>query len=140
MDAFVDVGEFSPSLETSHLVSRQDDALSDFNDVAGTSNTDLNELSRNGNFSSREYNAYVYSLNRRRTGCDRRGALPVPLAANDTCLPGWNCECCHTFQVGERQEGKLTMTCNPQANNPITTTHPNSAHRPKNAKSSARTE
>ena len=52
----------------------------------------LNELSQFTNFSSRQYDAYVFSLNYRTTGCYQRGVLPAPLAANNTCLPGWYCK------------------------------------------------
>lgn len=44
------------------------------------------------NMSSLEYDGYVYSLGYNETGCRQPGALPVPLAKNDTCLPGWHCE------------------------------------------------
>lgn len=89
MDTSWDTSEFSPSFETQHLVERQD--LADFENVAG-SGEDLTQFVNNGNMSSRQYDAYVYSLEYQDTGCSRKGALPVPLAANDTCLPGWNCE------------------------------------------------
>lgn len=92
--AFYDISEFSPSLESAHLVGRQD--ASDLENAASGS-TNLAQLSQNGNMSSREYGAYVYSLNKSDTGCNRQGALPVPLAANDTCLPGWYCEYTHSY-------------------------------------------
>lgn len=87
--------EFSPSLETTHhhLVSRQDN-VADFEDAA-SSGSSLTQILRKGNMSSREYDASVYSLGYKDTGCYRKGALPVPLAANDTCLPGWFCEYTH---------------------------------------------
>lgn len=89
-DILYDTSEFSLSLRTDHLVSRQEN-LADFEDVAG-SDANIAQLTRNGNMSSRQYDASVYSLKYKDTGCNRRGALPVPLAANDTCLPGWYCE------------------------------------------------
>lgn len=49
------------------------------------------ELATLNNFSTRQYDKYVYSLSWQRTGCYRKGGLPVPLATNDTCLPGWYC-------------------------------------------------
>lgn len=95
MTDFYETSGFELSLETTHLVERQDASSSaDFNDAAGGNNAaDLAEFQQSGNMSSRQYDAYVYSLNSSDTGCHRRGALPVPLAANDTCLLGWNCEC-----------------------------------------------
>ena len=50
------------------------------------------DLTQFNNFSTRQYDKYVFSLKSGRTGCYRRGALPVPLARNDTCLPGWYCK------------------------------------------------
>lgn len=109
MDDFYDMSAFAPSLQTHHLRIRQGQDLEDLEGTdladpnqanenlaelegAAGSNADANEILQNGNMSSRQYNAYVFSLGPERTGCFRRGALPVPLAANDTCLPGWNCE------------------------------------------------
>ena len=52
----------------------------------------LAQLSQFNNMSSRQYDAYVYQLTYKQTGCYQRGALPIPLAANNTCLPGWYCK------------------------------------------------
>lgn len=95
--------EFSPSLET-HLVSRQDN-LADFEDAAG-GDANIAQLTQNGNMSSRQYGASVYSLEYEDTGCRRRGALPVPLAANDTCLPGWYCKYKAAFELAEEETRK----------------------------------
>lgn len=95
MDHFYDTSGFELSLQTTHLVERQDVAsLANPNNVVGNSGNAANlaQLQQNGNMSSRQYGAYVYSLNSSDTGCLRSGALPVPLATNDTCLSGWNCE------------------------------------------------
>lgn len=50
------------------------------------------QLSQFNNMSSRQYDAYVFQLTYKQTGCYQRGALPIPLAANNTCLPGWYCK------------------------------------------------
>lgn len=106
---YYDTTGFGLSLETApYLVERQDASdLADLNNVAGTGTgnnaADLAQLQQSGNMSSRQYDAYVYSLNRSDTGCNRRGALPVPLANNDTCLPGWNCECSTLLLTGHEQ-------------------------------------
>lgn len=44
------------------------------------------------NMQSLTFNLYAYSLNWTQTGCYRPGALPVALAMNDTCLPGFHCK------------------------------------------------
>lgn len=44
-----------------------------------------------GNMQSLRFDAYAYSLNYTETGCYRKGALPVALAMNDTCSPGFHC-------------------------------------------------
>lgn len=74
------------------------------------------------NFSSVEWDATAYSLNYNQTYCYRPGSLPVALAMNDTCLPGFYCqnsndrqppqfcppyESCQVKRAGKR-------TCNPQ--------------------------
>lgn len=45
------------------------------------------------NMSTKEFDAYAYSLNQSQTGCYRQGALPLALAKNDTCLDGFFCTC-----------------------------------------------
>lgn len=52
----------------------------------------LQELAQAQNFSSREYDRAVFSLTWKTTGCYQRGVLPVPLASNNTCLPGFYCK------------------------------------------------
>jgi len=51
----------------------------------------LEQLGQFTNFSSRDYDAYVFTFDYKTTGCNQRGVLPVPLAKNNTCLPGWYC-------------------------------------------------
>lgn len=148
MDGMHDIAEFETSLEGAHLLSRQtinnlgdvQDAAGvsnadrqDVQDTAGVSNADLTRLSRNGNMSSRAYDKYVYSLGKQRTGCERQGALPVPLAANDTCLPGWNCELPDTREAAGVGDGADEV----QASRATSTTHRSTAPRPKPARSSA---
>ena len=49
-------------------------------------------LGKFNNMSSLQFDEYAYSLNYTQTGCYRKGALPVALAKNDTCLLGWYCK------------------------------------------------
>ena len=50
------------------------------------------QLGQFNNMSGLEYDKYVMSLPTSETGCLQQGALPVPLAENDTCHAGWYCE------------------------------------------------
>ena len=59
---------------------------------SGSTAAALAELSTFNNMSSRQYDKYVFSLDYKTTGCYQRGALPIPLNANGTCLPGWHCK------------------------------------------------
>jgi len=59
---------------------------------AGQANRDLLRGFENGDMQSVTFNAYAYSLNWTTTGCYRPGSLPVALAMNDTCLPGFHCK------------------------------------------------
>lgn len=43
------------------------------------------------NMSTLDSNAAIYSLNTSVTGCIRQGAVPNPLAQNDTCNLGFFC-------------------------------------------------
>lgn len=63
------------SFDWSSLDERQDSKLGPFS-----------------NFSSQEYNDYILSLDPKTTGCYQRGVLPVPLALDNTCLPGFHCK------------------------------------------------
>ena len=108
MDTYSEHDFFAPSLGFRHLVKRQsdlpiDETLSDPNLVpdalreledSDLTNASMDEYIRKANMSSREYDAYVYSLEFEHTGCKRKGALPVPIASNDTCLPGFFCKSC----------------------------------------------
>jgi len=59
---------------------------------AGQLNKNLLNGFENGDMQSVTFNAYAYSLNWTTTGCYRPGSLPVALAMNDTCLPGFHCK------------------------------------------------
>jgi hypothetical protein len=63
---------------------------------AGRLNKNLLENFEDENMQGATFNAYAYSLNWTQTGCYRPGSLPVALAEDDTCLPGFHCESpCH---------------------------------------------
>ena len=66
-------------------------------------NKQVEELGQLRNFSGRPYDKLIFSLNPRKTGCYQRGALPVPLARNNTCYPGWYCEC-HRIKIMENDQ------------------------------------
>lgn len=59
---------------------------------AGQFNNDLLKDFEDGNMQGMTFNTYAYSLNWTQTGCYRPGSLPVALADNDTCLPGFYCK------------------------------------------------
>jgi len=59
---------------------------------AGRLNKNLLEDFEDGNMQGMTFNTYAYSLNWTQTGCYRPGSLPVALAMNDTCLPGFHCK------------------------------------------------
>jgi hypothetical protein len=79
-----------PPFDEVELIARQNSAQ-DVNQGADA----LAELGNFQNFSSRQYDRYVFSLTWRTTGCYQRGVLPVPLAPNNTCLPGFYCKYNH---------------------------------------------
>lgn len=58
------------------------------------------QLAQFNNMSTKQFDAAAYSLNYTQTGCYRQGSLPVALASNDTCLPGWHC----TFSIGSKTD------------------------------------
>nr|OQO28977.1 hypothetical protein B0A51_03786 [Rachicladosporium sp. CCFEE 5018] len=75
-----------------------------------------------GNMQSLDFDLYSYSLNYTVTGCYRQGALPVALAMNDTCLPGFHCpdsnndhppQFCHPTEQCQAIR-TVKGTCNPQ--------------------------
>lgn len=53
--------------------------------------TALLELGLEDNMASTNFSLIAYNLTNRQTGCFRRGALPVALAWDDVCLPGFYC-------------------------------------------------
>ncbi|KAK6439286.1 hypothetical protein LTR95_004504 [Oleoguttula sp. CCFEE 5521] len=75
-----------------------------------------------GNMQSLDFDLYSYYLNYTVTGCYRQGALPVALALNDTCLPGFYCpnsddehppQFCHPTEQCQAIR-TIKGTCNPQ--------------------------
>ena len=66
---------------------------------ATAQNGHVAELMQFNNMSTRAFDEAAYSLNHSQTGCYRRGALPVALADNDTCLLGWHCMCAQPNEV-----------------------------------------
>ncbi|KAK4545666.1 hypothetical protein LTR36_002619 [Oleoguttula mirabilis] len=80
------------------------------------------QLAQFNNMSTKQFDEAAYSLNYTQTGCYRQGSLPVALASNDTCLPGWHCpnsndeyppQYCPPYEVCQvMRSGKAT--CNPQ--------------------------
>ncbi|CAK4032452.1 ABC transporter, ABC-G family, WBC-type [Lecanosticta acicola] len=70
-----------------------------------------------------EYNSYAYrDMSESERGCYRKGALPVALASNDTCSPGFHCpnsndthppQFCHPSELCQVQRANKA-TCDPQ--------------------------
>jgi hypothetical protein len=60
--------------------------------ASATAAAQVGDLAQYNNMSTKEFDAAAYSLNWTQTGCYRQGALPLALAANDTCLLGWHCK------------------------------------------------
>ena len=58
---------------------------------ATASNAKFAEIAQYNNMSTKQFDEMAYALNYTQTGCYRQGSLPVALASNDTCLPGWHC-------------------------------------------------
>jgi len=80
--------DFATATQSIILTPQQSLAVQD----AGRHNAHLLDSFEDENMQSMTFNAYAYSLNDTQTGCYRRGALPVALAMNDTCLPGFHCK------------------------------------------------
>lgn len=57
------------------------------------------DLARYDNMNTKDFNRFAYSLNYTQTGCFSQGALPVALASEDICLPGWYCTSIPTSQL-----------------------------------------
>ncbi|KAK5681328.1 hypothetical protein LTR17_027504 [Elasticomyces elasticus] len=57
---------------------------------SATANGEMQNLMGLANMSTLAFDAAAYNLSNTQTGCYRQGALPVALAQNDTCLPGWH--------------------------------------------------
>jgi hypothetical protein len=80
--------DFASATNAISLTPQQSAAVQD----AGRLNKDVLEDFEDGNMQGATFNAYAYSLNWTQTGCYRPGSLPVALAMNDTCLPGFHCK------------------------------------------------
>lgn len=79
---------FATATQAITLTPQQSLAVQD----ASRANADLLDRFKNADMQSMEFNAWSYSLNYTQTGCYRPGALPVALAMNDTCMPGFHCK------------------------------------------------
>lgn len=78
----------SATSTTIPLTPQQSQAIED----ASRTNPNLLNSFEGQNMQSMPFNAWAYSLNYTQTGCYRPGSLPVALAMNDTCLPGFHCK------------------------------------------------
>lgn len=83
-----DYSDFATATQAITLTPQQSLAVQD----AARLNADLLDRFENADMQSMEFNAWSYSLNYTQTGCYRPGSLPVALAMNDTCMPGFHCE------------------------------------------------
>jgi hypothetical protein len=90
-----DYTDFATATAAISLTPQQSLAVQD----AGRLNANLLDSFEGQDMQSMTFNAYAYSLNYTQTGCYRPGALPVALAMNDTCLPGFHCTCVHTATI-----------------------------------------
>nr|POF26065.1 hypothetical protein CFP56_22213 [Quercus suber] len=79
-------------LPTVTLAPSESSALNSLIASATSADPSLASYIANANLSTLDYDAVAYSLNQSQTGCLRIGALPVALAMNDTCLPGFLCK------------------------------------------------
>lgn len=81
------------SLASTPLVPSQTAALASVYANANTSAhpVQIADLARYDNMNTKDFNRFAYSLNYTQTGCFSQGALPVALASEDICLPGWYC-------------------------------------------------
>lgn len=83
-----DYSNFATATQAITLTPQQSLAVQD----AAQANADLLDRFENADMQSMEFNAWSYSLNYTQTGCYRPGSLPVALAMNDTCMPGFHCK------------------------------------------------
>lgn len=80
--------DFATATQAITLTPQQSLAVQD----AARVNADLLDRFENEDMQSMEFNAWSYGLNYTQTGCYRPGALPVALAMNNTCMPGFHCK------------------------------------------------
>lgn len=86
---------FATATQAITLTPQQSLAVQD----AGRLNANLLDSFEGQDMQSMAFNAYAYSLNFTQTGCYRPGSLPVALAMNDTCLPGFHCKYDHITTI-----------------------------------------
>ncbi|GAB7328195.1 hypothetical protein MBLNU13_g00219t1 [Cladosporium sp. NU13] len=110
--------DFATATQAITLTPQQSLAVQD----AARLNADLLDRFENADMQSMEFNAWSYSLNYTQTGCYRPGSLPVALAMNDTCMPGFHCpnsddehppQYCPPYEVCQGMRA-MGQTCNPQ--------------------------
>ena len=83
----------SPDLSNINIPAFQQRKRPDVNAAKQiAANPQFQELAEIKNTSVRPYDAWVYSLSWKQSGCYTKGSLPVPLAKNNTCHHGWYCE------------------------------------------------
>ena len=80
--------DFATATQAITLTPQQSLAVQD----AARVNADVLDRFENADMQSNDFNAWSYSLNYTQTGCYRQGSLPVALAMNDTCMPGFHCK------------------------------------------------
>lgn len=85
------MSESIPTISTPTLAASNTSAIGAAFASATASNYEIAQLAQFNNMSSKQFDAAAYSLNYTQTGCYRQGSLPVALASNDTCMPGWYC-------------------------------------------------
>ncbi|KAI6897325.1 hypothetical protein KC348_g17757, partial [Hortaea werneckii] len=81
------------SLASTSLAPSQTAALNTLFTTANASAhpVQIADLARYDNMNTKDFSHFAYSLNYTQTGCFSQGALPVALASEDICLPGWYC-------------------------------------------------
>ncbi|RMZ19812.1 hypothetical protein D0859_16193 [Hortaea werneckii] len=89
---------------------------------ASAHSVQMADLAQYDNMNTKNFNHFAYSLNYTQTGCFSQGALPVALASEDICLPGWYCpnssllnppQLCPPYERCQILRANR-LTCNPQ--------------------------
>lgn len=81
------------SLASTSLAPSQTSALASIYATASAraNPVQVADLAQYDSMNTKGFNHFAYSLNYTQTGCFSQGALPVALASEDICLPGWYC-------------------------------------------------